>query len=129
MDTLTIEIGCEEIPAGYIIPALEAFRDKLLKDLDKHRICHGTARILGTPRRLALMVEDVAGSQAAQTSTLTGPPEKVAFDGKGKPTLAAEKFAQKAGITVDQLTVEDTGKGRYLTAVVEEACGDVCRHP
>ena len=122
MDTLTIEIGCEEIPAGYIIPALEAFRDKLLSDLDRERISHGPARILGTPRRLALMVEDVAAAQAAQTSTLTGPPEKVGFDDQGKPTLAAEKFAQKAGIPVDQLTVEDTGKGRYLTAVVKEAC-------
>jgi len=122
MDTLTIEIGCEEIPAGYIVPALEAFRDKLIEDLDRQRIAHGTARILGTPRRLVLMVNDVAETQAAQTSTLTGPPEKVGYDDKAKPTLAAEKFAQKAGIPVEQLIVKDTGKGRYLTAVVEEAC-------
>ena len=122
MDTLLIEIGCEEIPAGYIVPALQAFRDNLLDALDRNRIAHGNARILGTPRRLALTVEEVAATQAAQTSTLTGPPEKVGFDDKGNPTLAAEKFAQKAGIPVEQIVVEETDRGRYLTAVVEESC-------
>ncbi len=122
MSTLLIEIGCEEIPAGYIIPALNAFKASLLSSLDKKRIDHGEAKILGTPRRLSLMVAGVAGTQKAKTSTLTGPPEKVAFDGDGKPTIAAEKFAQKAGISLDQITITDTGKGRYLTATVEESC-------
>ncbi|THB75345.1 MAG: glycine--tRNA ligase subunit beta [Desulfobacteraceae bacterium] len=122
MSTLLIEIGAEEIPAGYIVPALEAFSASMIKAMDAHRIDHGEARILGTPRRLTLMVQDVADTQNAQTSTLTGPPEKVGFDDNGKPTIAAEKFADKAGVPVDQITVEDTGKGRYLTAVVEEKC-------
>lgn len=122
MSTLLIEIGCEEIPAGYIIPALNAFKTSLLSSLDKKRIDHGDAKILGTPRRLTLMVASVADTQKAKTSTITGPPEKVAFDADGKPTIAAEKFAQKAGISLDQVTITDTGKGRYLTATVEESC-------
>jgi len=122
MNRLLIEIGCEEIPAGYIIPALNAFKENILSTLDKSRIGHGNAQIFGTPRRLALMVENVADMQDSKTSTITGPPERVGFDEDGNPTVAAEKFALKTGISIDQIKVEDTKKGRYLTAVIEEKC-------
>ncbi len=122
MNTLLIEIGCEEIPAGYIVPALEAFKNSILAALTSSRIDHGTARIMGTPRRLVLVVEAVADMQDAGTSTITGPPERVGFDADGRPTLAAEKFAAKAGLDVDQITVQETSRGRYLTAVMEEKC-------
>lgn len=122
MNTLLIEIGSEQIPAGYIVPALEAFSKQMCDMLDSTRIDHGQALTLGTPRRLVLMIKDVGDMQKAQTSTITGPPEKIAFDKDGKPTVPAQKFAQKAGIPLDQITVEDTPKGRYLTAVVQETC-------
>ncbi|SDT98856.1 glycine--tRNA ligase subunit beta [Desulfobacula phenolica] len=122
MNTLLIEIGSEEIPAGYIIPALDAFKENILSALDKSRIDHGIAHTLGTPRRLALIIEDLADMQTARTSTITGPPERVGFDENGNPTLAAEKFASKARVAVDQIKVEETPKGRYLTAVIEEKC-------
>ena len=45
MSTLLIEIGCEEIPAGYIIPALTAFKKNILSALVAARIEHGEAKI------------------------------------------------------------------------------------
>ena len=122
MNKLLIEIGTEEIPAGYIIPALNAFKAKILASLDKSRINYGEPQTFGTPRRLVLMVENVVDMQNAKTSTITGPPEKIGFDANGNPTIAAEKFASKAGVAIDQIKVEDTKKGRYLTAVIEEKC-------
>lgn len=122
MTTLLIEIGAEEIPAGYIAPALDTFKNNMQKALEKARIKQGDATVMGTPRRLVLCIENVADTQSEKTSVVTGPPEKVAFDGDGNPTIAARKFADKAGIPVDQLDIKDTPKGRYLTAVVEETC-------
>ena len=122
MNTLLIEIGSEEIPAGYILPALNAFKENILTALDKNRIEHGEAQVFGTPRRLALMIEGVGDMQSTNTSTITGPPEKAGFDENGKPTLAAEKFAAKAGVDIWDIIVQDTSKGRYLTAVIEEKC-------
>lgn len=122
MKTLLIEIGAEEIPASYISPALDAFKLNMLKALDRARIDHGSANTMGTPRRLVLQIENVADQQSARTSTITGPPEKVAFDENGSPTIAAEKFADKAGISIDEIKIEETSKGRYLTAVIEEEC-------
>ncbi len=122
MNKLLIEIGTEEIPAGYIIPALNAFKKNIIAAFDKNRINHGSAQIFGTPRRLALMVEDLAEQQNPKVSTITGPPEKIGYDENNNPTIAAEKFAAKAGIDLDQIWVEETKKGRYLTAVIEEKC-------
>ena len=114
MDSLLVEIGTEEIPAGYIKPALEAFRTTLVKRLENQRIDHGDANIFGTPRKLTVEVKDVAPKQRSETLELIGPPEKVAFDDSGNPTMAAERFAQKVGISIKKLKVKDTPKGRYL---------------
>ena len=116
MDTLLLEIGAEEIPAGYIQPALDAMAHNLLKRLDGARIGHGQARTCGTPRRLTVTVDQVAPMQETITENLMGPPEKIAFDDTGKPSVPAVKFAQKTGVPVNRLKVVQTDKGRYLSA-------------
>ncbi len=116
MDTLLLEIGTEEIPAGYIRPALEALSAELLRQLDRARIDHGSAATFATPRRLAVTVEAVAPKQRSVTEEISGPPEKVAFDSQGQPTMAAAKFAEKVGLPLKKLRVEETAKGRYLVA-------------
>lgn len=120
MDNLLLEIGAEEIPAGYIEPALTAMKTTLLKKLDDARIKHGQAVVYGTPKRLAVMVKKVAAKQESVTSEVIGPPEKVAFDAAGAPTKAAEKFAEKVGVAVNKLKVKKTEKGLYLSANISE---------
>jgi len=58
MSNLLLEIGTEEIPAGYITPALNALSSVLLQKLTEARIEHGQARVYATPRRLAVVVEN-----------------------------------------------------------------------
>ncbi len=116
MEKLLLEIGTEEIPAGYIAPALEALAAELLKQLDAARITHGRAETFGTPRRLAVMVESVAERQLPLSEEVLGPPAKIAFDAQGQPTVAARKFAEKVKLAVNRLTVKETAKGRYLCA-------------
>ena len=116
MSTLLLEIGTEEIPAGYIKPALSAMASLLLKQLEAERIEHGPTKTYGTPRRLIISVEDVAAKQKSISFEVMGPPEKIAFDDLGKPCIAAQKFAEKTGIRPDKLLVKDTPKGRYLYA-------------
>ena len=120
MKSLLLEIGTEEIPAGYIEPALQSLSTTLLQKMDDMRIEHGSAKVFGTPRRLAVEVEDVAEKQRSLTSEVMGPPEKVGFDTNGKPMTAAVKFAEKVGVSVNALTVKETEKGRYVCAKVSE---------
>ena len=46
METLLLEIGTEEIPAGYIEPALDALSSTLLKKMTDARIEHGRPKFL-----------------------------------------------------------------------------------
>ena len=120
MNTLLLEIGTEEIPAGYIVPALNELSSRLLKRLSDNRIAYDAYHTYGTPRRLAVMVTQVASRQTAVTSTILGPPEKVAFDENKKPLVPAVKFAEKLGIGMDNITIKETDKGRYLAATIVE---------
>src|SRR5512139_2428403 len=120
MKTLLLEIGAEEIPAGYIEPALEAMQTMLAQRLTDARIDHGGIRVLGTPRRLTALVEDVAARQKPLTREVLGPPRKAAFDANGRPTMAAVKFAEKVGLSVDRLGIATTPKGEYLSATVTD---------
>ena len=116
MDNLLLEIGTEEIPAGYIEPALDALAAYMSKKLTDARLDHGRITTYGTPRRLAIIVEDVAGKQKSLTTEVIGPPRKVGFDELGNPTVAAEKFAEKVGVPLGRITVTRTPKGEYLCA-------------
>ncbi len=124
MDSLLLEIGTEEIPAGYIAPALEALKANLTKKLTAARIDHGAVRTFATPRRLALEVAELSSAQNPLTEEVTGPPASVGFDADGKPTMAAVKFAEKIGIPVTEITVKETKKGSYLTGMKEEAVAE-----
>ena len=113
--TLLVEIVTEEIPAGYIAPALQAMSFHMSQKLSQARIDHtGGTETFGTPRRLAVMVHQVAERQASMTEEVLGPPKAVAFDAKGRPTKAAEGFAKNQGVSIKSLTVKTTDKGDYV---------------
>jgi glycyl-tRNA synthetase beta chain len=120
MSTLLLEIGTEEIPAGYIEPALEALGANLSKRLTDARIDHGECQLLGTPRRLAILLEDVAAKQTSVSTEVIGPPANIGFDPEGKPTMAAEKFAEKVGLPLKKIKIKQTPKGDYLSAKKSE---------
>jgi glycyl-tRNA synthetase beta chain len=117
---LLLEIGAEEIPAGFIPRALQEMALSVGKELRTSRIAHGEVRTMGTPRRLALLVRDVAEKQEDVESEKLGPPLHMAFGEKGKPTKAAMGFAKGQGLRVEDLKVVQRGKGEYLCAVRKE---------
>jgi glycyl-tRNA synthetase beta chain len=114
MKLLLIEIVTEEIPAGYIDPALEAMKRLMAQKLSQARVEHGAMETFGTPRRLALMVQEVSERQASVTQEVVGPPKAMAFDAEGQPTKAAEGFAKSQGVSIKRLTIKATAKGEYV---------------
>ena len=117
---LLFEIGCEELPASFIGPALADLERLATEGLAEARLAHGPLRTLGTPRRLALLVEAVADRQGDRVREVTGPAVKVAYDAAGNPTNAAKGFAKGAGIEVVALERVVTPKGEYLLARVND---------
>ena len=113
---LLLEIGTEEIPAHAMPGMLKELGENAKKALKELRLAHGAVRTLGTPRRLALVVEELAEKQEDVAEEKRGPSVQVAFDAAGKPTKAAEGFARGQGIKAQDLVVRDG----YVYALVEE---------
>ncbi len=120
MPDLLIEIGTEEIPAGYIQPALEDMGRKLTEFFEKGRVSAGTPQVIGTPRRLVVHIPGVDKRQKDVVETYQGPNVKVAYDAEGNPTKAAIGFAKGKGVDIADLTTETTAKGEVICAKVEK---------
>ncbi|MCF8130952.1 MAG: glycine--tRNA ligase subunit beta, partial [Deltaproteobacteria bacterium] len=112
---LLLEIGTEEIPAGYLENGLEELKRLAEECLKENRIeLAGGLEVYGTPRRLILWGRGVSKKQQDLTQEVTGPPKNVAYDKEGTPTKAAEGFAKKQGVSVEELQTIETPKGEYL---------------
>ena len=120
MPDLLYEIGTEELPAGYIQPALEQLADGLKRLLAENRLAAEEVATAGAPRRLTLAVAGIPEQQPPMRTKSVGPPARAAFDADGQPTAAALGFARSKGLAVEDLQVEETLKGPYVFAVVEE---------
>ncbi len=116
--TLLLEIGCEELPTSFLDGALEQLRTLVPEELAKARVTHGDVRVLGTARRLVVLVAEVADAVSAREEELLGPSESAARAPGGGWSKAAEGFAKKNSVPLDRLEVADTPKGRYLRAVI-----------
>ena len=121
--TLLFEIGTEEIPAGFMEPALSFMERYMTRAFNTQRVDHGDIITMGTPRRLVLMAKDVAETQRDKVEEVMGPPAKVAFDEAGNPTKAALGFAKGQGVAVEDLKVKETPKGAYVYVLKEEKGG------
>jgi glycyl-tRNA synthetase beta chain len=120
MADFLLEIGLDEIPARMIAGAEAELGRRVQELLARERLLGTAAKVAtySTPRRLAVMVEDVLARQADTEEKLTGPSWKVAFK-DGAPTAAAEAFAKKAGLAVAALEKVSNVKGEYVGATVK----------
>lgn len=117
---LLFEIGTEEIPAGYIVPALGQLEKILGERLTALALPYSSLRTAATPRRLAVSISGLAERQPDRQEEILGPPKKAAFDQNGQPTPAAIGFAKKNGAEVESLQILATPKGEYLMVRVEQ---------
>lgn len=116
-----LEIGTEELPAADLDSALAQLRARVPALLDDLRLEHGEVKVEGTPRRLVVLVDQLAERQPDRTNVVKGPPASRAFDAMGVATKAAEGFARGRGLSVSDLQVREIDGGSYVVAEVHEA--------
>ena len=102
---LLIELGCEDLPARYVVPLAEALAGTAAR-LDAQGVAHGPARTYATPRRIAVLVEGVAATASDRTIERKGPKLAAALK-DGHPTPAGLGFAKSCGVEFSALAQED----------------------
>ena len=131
-----LEVGTEELPAGFLETAPQELADKVKTALTDKGIAFSGVNVLATPRRLALFIDGLVEIQPDQQIQLKGPPVRIGLDAGGKPTKAAEGFAKKAGVSPEAferatiecdeyLVVNQTIKGQPVKGVLSEALPDL----
>jgi glycyl-tRNA synthetase len=118
--TFLLEIGTEELPVADLALALGQLETAIPAMLDGARLSYKSVKVVGTPRRQAILVYELAPRQPDQTLEVQGPPAKVAFDANGVPTHAAEGFARKQGVPAEALRVVTEGDKSYVVATKTE---------
>lgn len=118
--TLLFEIGTEEMPARYMPDALTDLARLAENKFKEARLEFGSIKTAGTPRRLVLIVEQLAPKQKDLVKEVRGPRYEQAFDAKGEPTKAAVGFAKAQGVKVEELVVKEVAGIKYVFATVRE---------
>lgn len=120
---LLLEIGTEEVPAHAMPGILTELKENAAKAFADLRLKYGAIRTLGTPRRMALIVEELAERQPDVTSERRGPSVQAAFDADGHLTKAAQGFARGAKIDPSDLVTKEG----YVYAAIHEAGQETAR--
>lgn len=116
MPTFLLEVGTEELPANFVESAIKQWQSRLSKSLDEQLLTPEAIQVYGTPRRLAVLIQGLPSQQPNREEEVKGPPVKAAFK-DGKPTKAAEGFARKQEVTLDDLEIRETDKGEFVFVV------------
>jgi glycyl-tRNA synthetase beta chain len=112
---LLLEIGCEELPAGWLPALTQEVGDAVAAQLRGLRLqAEAPAETYSTPRRLAVRIARLAERQTDLEELINGPPVTASFRPDGTPTPAAAGFAAKQGVEVAALERVETPKGVYL---------------
>ena len=118
---LLIEIGCEEIPAGWLPDLTAQLARKLEARLKEFRLtASAPMESYSTPRRLTIRVARINERQTDLEDLVTGPPIAAAYAADGTPTPAASGFAKKYGVEASALERHETPKGTYLAYRVRQ---------
>ncbi len=116
-----LEIGSEELPSHDVTATLNYLSDAAPKFLDELRLSYNKVTVVGSPRRMAVLVDGLAPRQPDLEQIARGPSAKIAFDADGNPTKAAMGFARGKKVDVSNLEVRDIDGGRYVVAMVRTA--------
>ena len=100
---LLIEIGTEDLPARLLKGLSIEFGERICQQLRADNLSFSNHEIYSTPRRLAIVINDLEMKQKDQVIERKGPKATAAFDQDGKPTQAAIGFARSCGIDAEQL--------------------------
>lgn len=97
------EIGTEEMPAHVVAKSVKQLADRTGKFLKDNGLSFKNIKTFSTPRRLTILVQELAEKQADIDEIKKGPSKKIALDKYGNWSKAAEGFVRGQNMSVDDI--------------------------
>ncbi len=113
MSDFLLEVGTEDLPAGFVSDAIRQWEKMIPASLAAEALTNDRVQIYGTPRRLSVIVTNLPDRQIDRVEEIKGPPAAAAYK-DGQPTPAAMGFAKKQGVDISSLELRPTDKGEFI---------------
>ncbi|MBC6356052.1 glycine--tRNA ligase subunit beta [Lactobacillus helsingborgensis] len=114
------EIGTEEMPAHVVERSVKQLADRTQKFLKENGLKFKCIKTFSTPRRLTILVEELAEKQDDIDEIKKGPAKKIALDQDKNWTKAAQGFARGQGMTTDDIYFEELKGTEYAYVHVQK---------
>ena len=111
---LLVEIFTEELPPKKLSTFEHEFSSQIENQLVEAKLTFDAIKSFSTPRRLAVLVSNLAEQQPTQKMEYRGPNVSVAYNAEKQLTPAGLGFLKKYNITPEQLSTISTEKGDCL---------------
>lgn len=112
---LLFELGSEELPPKTLLKLSNALLNNIVQGLNAAELTFTGSKAYATPRRLAVIIENLASAQPDKTVEKRGPALQAAFAPDGTPSKAGLGFATSCGTSFEQLERLKTDKGEWLS--------------
>ncbi len=119
---LLIELRTEELPPKSLKALSESFANSVFAALKEQAFAaaDSVCTPYATPRRLALIITNIAAQQPDRVIEKKGPAVASGVDAEGKPTKALEGFMRSAGVSFEQMQKASDGKAEYFVARMDK---------
>ncbi len=114
------EIGTEEMPAHVVSRSVKQLAERTEKFLKENGLKFKNVKTFSTPRRLTILVEELAEKQDDIDEIKKGPAKKIALDKDKNWTKAAEGFARGQGMSTDDIYFEELKETEYAYVHVQK---------
>ena len=112
---LLFELGSEELPPKTLLKLSNALLHNIIQGLNAAELSFTGSKAYATPRRLAVLIENLVTKQPDKSVEKRGPALQAAFAADGSPSKAALGFAVSCDTTFDKLERLKTDKGEWLS--------------
>jgi len=109
-----LEIGVEELPSSLITSIFDETKRQFIEKLEESRLGYEDLLLIGTPRRITLIIKGLQEHQDPLILEIKGPAAKVGFSADGIALQPALAFARAQGIDPQDLFVKETNRGEYV---------------
>ena len=112
--TCLLEIGLEEMPAHVVSSASLQLKQRVSDYLTAQKLEFQDIQAYSTPRRLAVLVHELAEQQPDENIAVKGPAKKIALDKEGHWSKAAQGFVRGQKMTTDDIYFQDVKGTEYV---------------
>ncbi len=113
-NNVLFEIGVEEIPSRFIDGTERQLLRRTEDWLHKNRIKYNHIQAFSTPRRLAVLINGLAGEQTDKVEEIRGPKLDIAKTDNDTWTKAAIGFTKGQGATTDDIVIRKINDIDYI---------------